>query len=183
LNAEGAGRDIEHGERRKREGIMLRLGGIVVIISVYLCSISPCHAIQTSNSNSFTLKGIKAVFILVEDLPQEAVAMGLTTESIKAAVASNLEQAGLSVPDYSIEDPYLAMSIHVVEKAFSIEVSLRENVALRRDTSITCRAATWMKNVTGVHRGDPGIFIDGVQRVLDSFLNDLHEANPKKKLR
>jgi hypothetical protein len=157
-----------------------RVGGIFAIISEFLLFISFCFAIRTSDSNSFALKGIKAMFVLVEDLPQGATGIGLTIERIKTATELKLRREGISVPNYSYADPYLDISINVVDKAFSVEVSLREKVVLKRDGSITCRAATWSNSVTGVHNGDPSLFIDGLQEVLDAFLNDYYKANPKK---
>jgi hypothetical protein len=159
---------------------MKRVGGIFTIISVFLLFISFCFGIQTSDSNFFALKGIKAIFILVQDLPQKAEGIGLTTERIKAATVSKLRGEGISVPDYSETDPYLYISINVVSQAFSVEVSLREKVVISRAKSITCRAATWSNSVTGVHGGDPNLIIDGLHYVLDAFLNDFHKANPKK---
>ena len=162
---------------------MKRMGGIVVVISAVYAFHIALFGIQTSDSNSNALKGIKAIFFLVEDLPQKATELGLTIERIKTATESKLREEGLSVPDYSYADPYLFISIHVVNRAFSVEVSLRENVVLKRAKSITCRAATWSNSVTGVHGGDPNSIIDGLQWVLDSFLNDYDKANPKKKRR
>jgi hypothetical protein len=160
---------------------MKRMGVIFAIISVFPLFLSRCFAVQTSDSNSFALKGIKALFVLVEDLPQKATGIGLTTERIKTATELKLRGEGISVPNYSYEDPYLHISINVVYQAFSVEVSLRENVVLKRDKSINCRAATWLNSVTGVHSNDPNYIIAGLQAVLDSFLNDYYKANPKKK--
>jgi hypothetical protein len=159
-----------------------RVGVIFAIISVYLLFIPRCFSIQTSADNSGALKGIKAIFVLVGDLPQKAAEIGLTTERIKTATELKLRGEGISVPNYSYEDPYLYISINVVYQAFSIEVSLRENVALKRDKSINCRAATWLNSITGVHSNDPNYIIDGLQVVLDFFLHDYYSANPKKKL-
>jgi hypothetical protein len=85
------------------------------------------------------------------------------------------------VPNFSYEDPYLDISVNVVNKAFSVEVSLRENVVLKRDKSISCRAATWSNSVTGVHSDDPSYIVDGLQALLDSFVHDYYRANPKNK--
>ena len=159
---------------------MLKAVGLVSVVCACLSPVMPGSGIQTSDSNFYALKGIKAVFVLVEDLPQKAGEMGLTSEDLKAAVAEDLRGAGLSVPDYSTEDPYLAISFHVVGEAFSIDVSLRENAVLRRDRKIACRAATWMKNVTGMHRGDPGVLLGGLRKAIELFLGDFREANTKR---
>lgn len=160
---------------------MKRITAIMAISSVCALFISLCFAVQTADSNFLALKGIKSVFVLVEDLPPGATKMGLTTEMIKNETESKLKREGLSVPTFSYDDPYLYLRLSVVDEAFSIDVSLRDYVVLKRDRRITCAAATWLKSITGVHRGDGSLFIEGLQKVLDAFLNDFHKANPEKK--
>jgi hypothetical protein len=121
------------------------------------------------------------MFVLVEDLPQKAAEIGLTAERIKTETETKLREEGISVPDYSYEDPYLDISVNVVNMAFSVEVSLRESVVLKRDRSINCRAATWLNSVTGVYSDDPNYIVAGLQALLDSFLHDYYRANPKNK--
>ena len=160
---------------------MKRITGMMAIFSVLALFISHCLAVQTADSNLLALKGLKSVFVLVEELPPGAAEMGLTIEMIKNETESRLRQEGLSVPTFSYEDPYLYLSLRIVGDAFSINVSLRDHVVLKRDRKITCAAATWLKSITGVHHGDGSLFIEGLQEVLDAFLNDFHKANPKKK--
>ena len=160
---------------------MKRVCVIFAVISAFLLFISLCFASQTSNSNSAALKGLKTMFVLVEDLPQKAADMGLTAERIKTETEAKLRGEGISVPDYSYEDPYLDISVNVVNMAFSVEVSLRESVVLKRDKSINCRAATWLNSVTGVHSDNPNCIVDGLQALLDSFVHDYYQANPKNK--
>jgi hypothetical protein len=160
---------------------MKRIAGIMVVFSVSVLFISRCFAVQTAHSNFLALKGIKSVFVLVEDLPRGVTEMGLTAEMIKNEAESKLKREGLSVPTFSYGDPYLYLSLRVVGEAFSIEVSLRDYVILKRDRKITCAAATWVENVTGVHHGDGSLFIEGLQEALDAFLTDYHKANPEKK--
>ena len=158
---------------------MKRVSAILAITSVFPFLISLCFAIQAANSAA--LKGMKAMFVLVEDLPQKAAEMGLTAERIKTETETKLRGEGISVPNFSYEDPYLDISVNVVNMAFSVEVSLRENVVLKRDKSINCRAATWLKSVTGVHSDDPSYIVDGLYVLLDSFVHDYYQANPKNK--
>jgi len=123
------------------------------------------------------------MFVRVEDLPQKAVEMGLMAEIIKAETEARLRGEGISVPNYSYEDPYLDISVNVVNMSFSVEASLRESVVLKRDKSINCRAATWLNSVTGVHSNNPNYIVAGLQALLDSFFHDYDQANPKKKRR
>jgi hypothetical protein len=160
---------------------MRRVIVILAMISECLLFISLCFAGQTSRSNSAALKGLKTIFVLVEDLPQKAAEIGLTAERMKTETETKLREKGISVPNYSYENPYLDISVNVVNMAFSVEVSLRDSVVLKRDKSIHCRAATWLNSVTGVHSNDPNYIVAGLQALLDSFLNDYYQANPENK--
>ncbi len=160
---------------------MKRIAGIMAILSAFALFNPRCFSIQAADSNSLALKGITSVFVLVEDLPPGASEMGLTAEMIKNETESQLKRAGLSVPTFSYDDPYLYLKLSVVGEAFSVDVSLRDYVVLKRDRRITCAAAIWQKSITGVHRGDGRLFIEGLQEILDAFLNDFHTANPGKK--
>ena len=160
--------------------MMKKADNLLTIVPALLLLVSLCFATQISDNASPSLKGLEAVFVLVEDLPRGAVEIGLTTEKLKAVTESKLRQAGLSVPTFSYDDPYLYISIHVVDEAFSVEVSLRESVVVKRRRSMTGRAVTWLNSITGVHRGDGNLFLDGLQEILDAFISDFHKANPKK---
>ena len=159
---------------------MNRVNGLSAILFVSALIIGPCSAAQAADPNALALKGLKTVFVLVEELPAAAIQMGLTKEMVKNEAESKLRQAGLSVPTFSYEDPYLFLRLSVVGEAFSLEASLRDYVVLKRDRKIACAAAIWMKNLTGVHHGDGSVFLEALREVLDSFLNDLRVANPKK---
>jgi hypothetical protein len=159
---------------------MERMNGMMAILSISALFIPRCLAAQVADPTVPALKGIRSVFVLVEELPQRAVEMGLTSEMIKNEAESTLRREGLSVPSFSYEDPYLYLRISVSGEAFSIDLSLRDYVVLKRDRKIACAAATWMNSSTGVHRGDGNVLLEGLQELLDLFLNDLRKVNSKK---
>jgi hypothetical protein len=159
---------------------MKTLGSFSAIISLFLLFLPLCFSGQTPDIRSAPLKGIKNMDVVVEDLTQAAAGIGLTRERIQSVTELKLRREGISVPSaFSFVLPYLYIRINVVGKAFSIDVSLKEDVTLKRDASITCGAATWSRNATGVS-GDSPYIIQGLQEILDEFLNDYYKANPKK---
>jgi hypothetical protein len=161
-------------------GLMKRMNGLVAILSIPALFLPRCLAAQVADPAVPALKGIRSVFVLVEELPQRAFEMGLTSEMIKNEAESKLRREGLSVPSFSYEDPYLYLRISVIGEAFSINLSLRDYVVLKRDRKIACAAATWMNSSTGVHRGDGHVLIEGMQELLDAFLSDLRKVNSKR---
>jgi len=58
-------------------------------------------------------------------------------------------------------------------EAFSVEVSLREVVAIKRNGRKAYRAATWMRSVTGVHRDDGRVIKTALQEIVEGFVNDV----------
>lgn len=124
------------------------------------------------------LRGLDTLFVVVEDLPSRAAALGLSVDEIKDQTAARLKRAGLSVPSFSYEDAYLYIRVAVVMEAFSVEVSLREAVSLKRTGRKAVRAATWMKSVTGVHREDVRVIKAAVEEIIDGFIADLRASSP-----
>ena len=127
------------------------------------------------------LRGLDTVFVVVEDLPPRAVELGLSADEIKDQTAACLKQAGLSVPTFSYEDGYLYIRVPVVMEAFSVEVSLREAVSLKRAGRKAVRAATWMKSVTGVHRDDGRVIKAALQEIIDGFIAGYRASTPAGK--
>lgn len=127
------------------------------------------------------LRGLDTLFVAVEDLPPRAVELGLSVDEIKDQTAARLKQAGLSVPAFSYEDAYLYIRVPVVMEAFSVEVSLREDVSLKRAGRKAVRAATWMKSVTGVHREDGRVIKAALQEIIDGFIADYRASSPAGK--
>jgi hypothetical protein len=76
--------------------------------------------------------------------------------------------------------PYLYVNVNAVGKGFNIELSLNEQVTLKRDPKISCRAKTWDMCVTGIHQNNSEYIVTSLSELLDYFLNDYYKANPKK---
>lgn len=159
---------------------MKRISRTIAVLTLSALFSPSCLTARPDDPNVLALKGIKSLFVLVEELPPLAAQLGLTAEMIKNETESKLRRAGLSVSSFSYEDPYLYLRLSVVGEAFSVIVSLRDYVVLNRDRKITCAAATWLNSSTGIHRDDGNVLLEGLNALLDAFLNDLGQANPKK---
>lgn len=136
---------------------------------------------QSARTDFPVLRGFDTLFVVVEDLPRRAIELGLSVDEIKDQMAAHLKQAGLSVPTFSYEDAYLYIRVPVVMEAFSVEVSLREVVALKRSGRKAVRAATWMKSVTGVHRDDGRMIKAALQEIIDGFIAEYRASSTDRK--
>jgi len=100
-------------------------------------SLTPAQGNEFSNA---TLKGISAISVLVEDLPDGAKVLGLTKESIQTDVELKLRLAGMTVVTLEESNslpgrPYLYVFVNVTARpgAARIDVSLHQDARLERD--------------------------------------------------
>jgi len=130
-----------------------------------------------------TLKGIKAVKVVVRDLHPDAEADGLTTGQLQREVELRLRKAGITV------SPSAGIALNVTVNTsgresgvyfFVIEVSLTQPVALVRDRKSITRAATWRLGSYGdVAAQDLARFVrETVASQLDMFVRAYREQNP-----
>ena len=99
-----------------------------------------------------TLRGLVGVLVIVENIKQDAEEAGLTIPQLQLAVEQQLAQGGVRVLEHdewrtAEGRPWLYVSINTVKVVtsyfFSIDVQLKQEVALRRDASIMTSSATW----------------------------------------
>jgi hypothetical protein len=133
-----------------------------------------------------SLKGIDAVYVAIEPLPDGATVLGLTEEAIQTDVELKLRLAGLRVVTQSEwlqlpGQPYLYVKINVStgSQAANVDVELCQNVLLKRNNSPAFGVATW--RVGGVISGPDAQFIrERTKDLVDKFLNAWLSVNPKK---
>jgi hypothetical protein len=132
-----------------------------------------------------TLKGIKALNVLVEDLPDSAKTLGLTREMIQTDVELKVRLAGIrTVPDEERAklpgSPALDVNIIVSDdsQAAHVEITLEQSVSLERNGQTLVAATTWS---TGVLVTNPTV--EGLRNFtkdhVDQFVNDWLSVNPK----
>ena len=104
--------------------------------------------------------------LVVEELPPDASEIGLTEESIRAAVESRLRAARL-YDARATHYPYV--NVHVVEWAFSHSLEYRKLFYDPLSGTLGL-ATTWDIGVTGTHGGDAGYILSSVSQNMDRFL-------------
>ncbi len=141
-----------------------------------------------------TLTGLSGVYVIVEQLPDEAQHDGLREDQVQTDVELRLRQAGITIltREQSFATagaPYLYVNVQVLKNpakfyAFSVNVELRQGVTLIRDPSIRVLAvATWSApgviGTVGSQKLESQVR-DDVRDFTDRFINAYLAANPKR---
>jgi len=140
-----------------------------------------------------TLKGIKGVYVLIEDLNPVAKKLGITEELLKTEVELKLRLAGIRI--YSEEEmleylyPALYVNLNTHKDtgsgigfyAFSLEIAIKEAAYIKRNNRPD-HVTTWNDGVLGFFTKENSLELirEVLKRVLDRFLNDYLAVNPKK---
>lgn len=166
---------------------MTRRLATICLMTMFLYGISsPPAPAQDTERTRRSLKGITAIEVLVEDLPDGAKLLGLTKESIKTDVELKLRLAGIRVvtPEESLMIPgmpelYVNITLTDGAEAGSIDVQLNQNVMLERNGQLAIGATTWDTGVLLSHPTAEGIR-NSTKDHVDKFLNAWLSSNPKK---
>ncbi len=110
--------------------------------------------------------------LVVEDLHSDADEIGLTEESLRAAVESRLRAARLYEGDRGA--PYLYLRVSVVGQAHNISLQYKRWMC-RSDLCGT--APTWDTGGTGTHGDDAAFIRSGVSEYMDTFLLEYLRVN------
>ncbi len=140
-----------------------------------------------------SLKGLKGVYVLTEDVNPDLIKYGLHRGSIQTEVETKLRRAGIKVlsKEECLEDPgmpYLCIRTNSKKYAssgyyvFSVRVELVQKVILNRDKNISCSAVTWYSSLfTGMIIAENAHQIkDTVKEGADKFIDDYLSVNPKE---
>jgi hypothetical protein len=162
-------------------------------VVLFLFSTPIARALDTEVSRS-SLRGLKGVAVVIEELPTESEQNGLTVSAIRTDVELKLRQAGIVVAP--LLDPATAgdaalmvdvgilpdSNVNVPIWSFSIQVSLGQNAALLRDPSIFLPlATTWgVSGFGSVGKQNLRSVRDFVKDLVDKFINAYLTVNPKK---
>ncbi len=133
------------------------------------------------------LKGIKGIFVMIENLSPVAKELGITGESLNTEVELKLRLAGIKIPRSEEKDSafgILYVNLNIIREksiyVFNINVEFKEIVYIKR---INQRRplTTWDDSYVGLTQKDSSSFIrEKLKRILDTFLNDYLAVNPKK---
>lgn len=148
----------------------------LAIIGLAGISSSPAAAQDTESSRQ-SLKGIRTVGVVVEDLPPGAKVLGLTAEVIQTDVELKLRLTGLEVvPSGKISQApgraYLYVRVNLTDEgnAANIEVELKQDVLLARNSEHTPSATTWAVGMILSNPTAPAIR-DETKQFIYAFLN------------
>ena len=156
----------------------------LVVIAPGVCAESDNSAIFTSKLAKFQLyTKCRGVYLVVENLPDDAEKIGLKKEEIIVAVESRLRSSNLYQSEkYGVYEgsitgyPYLYVNISVVGKAFSIDLKLNKDV----QDPFSARsnyATTWNIALLETHGNSADYILSSLPRRMDHFVNEWYKVN------
>ena len=164
---------------------MLVKHGCGAFAALFLTLLTAHGLAEDSEISRATIKGIKAVRIIVEEfqpnLQKYTDRLGPTAAQIHRHVERKLHEGGIRVVegDEWLKVPgrpvlYVSINTHETEKysyAFDIKVELRQVVLLAAYPQIKSLANTWSINVTGVTNiGNLQVITHDVGVLVDRFI-------------
>jgi len=154
-----------------------------------------CGGSAQTEMDRKSLRGLKGIAVVVEALQPEAERDGLTKSQIQTDSELKLRQAGIRVlpteESFKVPgSPYLYMNINTTKNdvlygafstyVFSLQVALKQDVTLTRDSDLKGSATTWETHALGTVGANN---LQDTRRVLgdllDRFINDYLAENPK----
>ena len=154
--------------------------------------VSPLVGQGDDETSRATLAGLTGVYVLVEQISDEAQRDGLDTTQIRTDVELKLRQAGITVLTRqewlsTAAAPYLYVNVQVLKNpakfyVFSANVELGQRATLVHDPSMSVLATTWSATGTigTVGSQKVGSVREDVRDLTDQFINAYLAANPKR---
>jgi hypothetical protein len=162
------------------------------VIGIWIFVASPLYALN-SEINRATLKGLRGVRVLVEDLAPEVERDGLVKDQLQKSVEGMLRSAGIRVltQEEAVKapgEPYLYVNINTnfakgEEEicSYSIDVALIQNVTLVRVPKQASYAVTWSTGGVGlIGKKSLSELKGSVEEIVDIFVKAFFSVNPKK---
>ncbi len=165
---------------------------LIKMFSVMMMILLLSSGVMTQTIGKDSLKGLKSVHVIIENLKSDIEKDGLNASTIQTDVEQKLRMAGIKVltEEEWIKEPgspYLYVGVSSYKRdtglyAFHIEVELSQEVILYRKPDVLCPAITWAcvgltgtvgaKKVNGLR--------DRIKDRVDLFINDYFDVNPKE---
>ncbi|MBM3302210.1 MAG: hypothetical protein FJY85_19945 [Deltaproteobacteria bacterium] len=135
-----------------------------------------------------TLRGLPGVLVIVENIKEDAEASGLSVTELQTDVELKLAAAGIHVLPHeewrtTMGRPWLYVSVNTIRFVtsyfFSIDLQLKQEVALRRHPAIMTSCATWELGSIGFV-GEQSLsskIRESVAAYVDDFIADYRVAN------
>jgi len=163
---------------------------LLTALSLFLWAIPSAGFAADDGSTRQSLRGIKGIYVSVENIDLEVERYGLTRDRIRSDVESSLQKAGIkTIPRedwYEISgNPFLYVDAHVLklrttkEFIYSINIALKQNVYLTREPVEILEATTWsLGSVTGI-TGKLEKIRDSVKKQVERFIKAYLSANQR----
>ncbi len=158
--------------------------GTAVLLLTALPTVSRSASPEDVSESRATLKGVKAVAVLVEKLDPDVEKDGLTRDQLQADVETRLRKAGITV------NPSTGESLRVTVKpmkhgaglyAYAVRVEFHQRVRLSRDSKITASVPTWSVGCLGTVRAEDLRNVRAsVADDVDKFVAAYLEQNPRQ---
>jgi len=148
----------------------------IAILVMFMVFVTSTEAQEFDERDRFALwNNCRPVDLQVEDLPKDAVEMGLTKEVITNIVRSRLRQAQIYSSDDTLPH-YLYVNVHVVGQAFSIDIHYGKMV---EDPVSGMRglATTWDTAGAGQHGGESTYIRSWISNYTDEFIDEYLDVN------
>jgi hypothetical protein len=154
----------------------------ICVVTVLLAVTSPSVRAQDPDG----LKGINAVYVIVENVPEGGKLLGLTAETIQTDVELKLLQAGMTVTTLADGHklpgrPHVYVRVNLMKgaEAASIQVELEQDAVLDRNAEHAPSVVTWNAGYL-LTKPTARSIRDDVKDGVDAFLSARLSANTKK---
>ena len=161
-------------------------------MSTWILIALPLYALN-SEINRATLKGLRGVRVLVEDLAPEVEREGLVKDQLQKSVEERLRSSGIRVltQEEAVKapgEPYLYVNVNISFAkgeegicSYSIDVALIQNVTLVRIPKQASYAVTWSTGGVGLIGNKSLSELKGtIEEIVDIFVKSFLSVNPKK---
>ena len=145
------------------------------MMALSLISALPAASQTVSDRDKFKLwNECKPVWLLAEDLSEDADKIDLKKENIAVTVRSRLRGARIYTGD--LGSPYLYVVVSVVGKGFSIRLELKKFVhdPVSGQSGIASR---WRHGYTGTHPDNSDYILSTVGKATDKFIDEYLRVN------
>jgi hypothetical protein len=149
---------------------------------------SGAFAVDSEESRA-TLQGLDRVSVVVETLDPEIKQEGLTETQIQSDVEQGLRQAGIELlTEEKWQDEAEGPCLYVRPNVYKpwpgfyfccIDISLVQDVTLKRNSRISVHSPTWSMGKFGVTHSPMGIR-ESVKDCVDRFITAYLSVNPKQ---
>ncbi len=132
---------------------------------------------QILSENGLEVEDHEAITVVVENLTQDALDIGLTRSGIESRVNVRLRQVRLK-PTNEATGKTLYINVYVTGVLARINLNFKRTVLFNAgDEFYYMFASVYDRGNAGIHGKDIDFIISGLDRFLDQFISDYLDAN------